>query len=666
MSILTPIALLGLLLAIPILLLYMLRLRRREMLVSSNFLWQQVIRDREANTPWQRLRRNLLLILQLLILLLLVLALARPANVVPTISAGKTVVLLDASASMNALDGPNATSRFEQAQAEARKLVNAMGAGDEMSLIRVSDVTEPLTAYTNQRQTLLNAVNNAQAGQGGGDWETALTLAAAGAAGAEQFNIVLISDGGLGDTLTLPENIPQPIYIPVGSAADNLAITALATRVVPGEAPQLFARVDNYTDQTVSASLVISLDGEIWDATRSQNISARSQRSYVFGIDQPFSTIEATLVYGNTVTDYLALDDSAWTVATDNAQRRVLVVSAQDNVFIDQVLRSLPGVEAFRGNPERETLPGGNYDVYVFDGWLPQTLPDADMLIINPPRNTDLFTLGAETDAARGLEVVAPDDPLMTFLEFNSVNLRRFRPVTGSIDTWARPLVTVPTRTDDADDAGDTEAVLLAGEDAGRQIVLLPFALRDTDLALNITWPILMANMIEWFTPANVIESGANLSVGEVLTLRPNVEADSVRVTLPDASQLVLPVDAETLTFSQTHRPGLYRIDVLAEGDVLQAQAVAVNLFGSGANSNESDIAPVPANAIQLGGAASTDTDTDDEAADADEQFSLQEFWPLLALLALIMLLVEWVAYHRRQRIPTTVTPLERTTALNR
>src|SRR5690606_15632148 len=104
MSFLTPLAFLGALLAIPILLLYMLRLRRREVTVSSTFLWQQILRDREANTPWQRLRRNLLLFLQLLILALLVFALARPFIVVPSVGAGQIALLLDASASMNATD----------------------------------------------------------------------------------------------------------------------------------------------------------------------------------------------------------------------------------------------------------------------------------------------------------------------------------------------------------------------------------------------------------------------------------------------------------------------------------------------------------------------------------------------------------------------------------
>ncbi|NOG51911.1 MAG: hypothetical protein HND48_22610 [Chloroflexi bacterium] len=41
MSFLAPVALIGLLLAIPIILMYMLRLRRRELIVSSTYLWQR-------------------------------------------------------------------------------------------------------------------------------------------------------------------------------------------------------------------------------------------------------------------------------------------------------------------------------------------------------------------------------------------------------------------------------------------------------------------------------------------------------------------------------------------------------------------------------------------------------------------------------------------------
>ena len=284
MSFLNPIALLGALIAIPIILLYILRLRRRETVVSSNFLWQQILRDNEANTPWQRLRRNILLVLQLIILALLVLALMRPAQVVPTITAGKTVILLDASASMSAQD-VDGDSRYEVAQRQANLLLNDLTVDDEISIIRVAEIAEPLIAYTNNFLEVRQAIFDSEVGQGQGDWETALTLAAAGAQGTDNFSIIIISDGGVTQAGQLPENIPAPIYVPVGESSANIAISALATRTLPGQNPQLFAQVQNYDAIENDISLLIRLDGDIWESI-SATISANSARSFVFEVEQ--------------------------------------------------------------------------------------------------------------------------------------------------------------------------------------------------------------------------------------------------------------------------------------------------------------------------------------------------------------------------------------------
>ena len=100
MGLLAPSALLFGLLAVPIIAMYLLRLRGSERRVSSTFLWRQIVRDIEANTLWQRLRRNLLLFLQLLALAALVLALARPYFLGVSGILGDLVLVLDASASM--------------------------------------------------------------------------------------------------------------------------------------------------------------------------------------------------------------------------------------------------------------------------------------------------------------------------------------------------------------------------------------------------------------------------------------------------------------------------------------------------------------------------------------------------------------------------------------
>ncbi len=629
MSFLVPAAIAALAIAIPILLLYMLRLRRREVLISSTFLWRQVVQDYEANTPWQRLRRNLLLFLQLLILLLLVLALMRPFITVPTVSAGKIALLLDASASMTATDIAGQT-RFAVAISQARQIVNNMNPQDTISLIRVAELAEPLTAYTADKNELRRALDSMNVSQGPGDWDTALTLAAAGAAGAENFSIVMISDGGVAGATSLPSNIPQPIYVPVGNSSANVAITALATRALAGEAPQLFAQVTNYGDEPADISLVIRLD-DVLRLSRSGTIPPRSQLPIPFAepIAEPFETLSATLTFDNDVDDFLSLDNRAWTVQNEVKTRRVYYVSQAGNLFLEQALRSLPGVLTFRGNPQNKGLPADAFDLYVFDGWLPNELPAADMLLINPPNTTPLFAVGDAQAATNDIDVSPEESPITAFVDLDEMSLLQYRAVSAA---WAQPLINTPGG-----------PVLLAGEIDAQQIAILPFDLRDSNLPLLIAYPVLMANLLDWFSPANIIPLPDGLSVGEVLPIAPPLLAESLRITLPDGVVRELSVEGESLAFTETEQLGLYRLEVLHGGEVMQAQSFAVNLFGSG----ESDIAPLPEADLQLrlGGGMI--------AAAADEQLGLREFWMWLAAAALLLLTIEWIVYHRRLQVPT-------------
>lgn len=627
MSFLAPAAFAALAIAIPILLLYMLRLRRREVLISSTFLWRQVVQDTEANTPWQRLRRNLLLFLQLLILLLLVLALARPFITVPTISAGKIALLLDASASMTATDVAGET-RFAAAIEQAHQIVNNMNPRDAISLIRVADVAEPLTSYTADKNELRRALDSMSVSHGAGDWDTALTLAAAGAAGAENFSIVMITDGGVGAATSLPANIPQPIYVPIGESADNVAITALATRALAGQPPQLFAQVTNYGAEAAEISLVIRLD-DVLRLSRSGTIPPRSQLPIPFDepISEPFETLSAALTFDNDARDFLSLDNRAWTVRNEVNTRRVYYVSQTGNLFLEQVLRSLPGVETFRGNIENRRLPAEAFDLYIFDGWLPNSLPAGDMLLINPPSSTPLFTLGALIEPTDEIVVSAEESPITAFVDLDEMSLLQVRELSAA---WAQPLIQAPEA-----------AVLLAGQVNARQVAILPFDLRDSNLPLLIAYPVLMANLIDWFSPADIVALPDGVSVGDVLLISPPLLADSLRITAPDGTVTELAAEGETLAYTDTSQLGLYRLEILKAGEVTQAQHFAVNLFATG----ESDITPRPQADLQLGGGLAT--------AEADEQLGLKEFWTLLAAAALLLLAIEWWVYHRRLQTPT-------------
>src|SRR3954454_23726388 len=101
----TPLALLGLVFIPVVIAMYLLRLRRDERVVPSTLLWNRLVADVEANAPWQRLRRSLLLVLQLLVVLLLAALAARPFLERPAGLGRRLVVLV---ATPGALDAAGA------------------------------------------------------------------------------------------------------------------------------------------------------------------------------------------------------------------------------------------------------------------------------------------------------------------------------------------------------------------------------------------------------------------------------------------------------------------------------------------------------------------------------------------------------------------------------
>lgn len=633
MSFLAPLAFLGGLIAIPIILLYMLRLRRREVTISSTFLWQQILQDKEANTPWQRLRRNLLLFLQLIILALMVLALARPFITVPAISSGQTALLLDASASMNALDVEgDGTTRFDAAKQSALEVVNTLSAGNAMTVIRVGSVPEVLVPYTTDRERLRTGIENARPGQSSGDWLAALTLAAAGGTDVEDFTVVIVGDGGIGDANNLPNiAIPGEVrFIQVGDSGENVALTALAIDALPGSPPQLFGQITNYSEVEAEVVLSLRVDDESTPIVSERyTIPASGALPIVSteALNDDFEILEAelTLSVNSQANDFLPNDNTAWAVAGTAGARRVLILT-EGNIFLEQVLNSMPSLEVFRNSPDA-ALPSQPFDLYIFDGDPPSTLPQGDLLIVNPTRSSTLYTVGAETEQIGEVSVAANDDR-MAFVDFEDVSVLSHHIVEDT--GWAEPLI-----------VAENGPLLFAGEVEGHQVAVLTFDPRDSDLPLQITWPVLISNLLEWFSPSNVLAAGGVVKNGDAVVMRPPLEADTVRVTLPDGRTRDLPIERSTLIFTDTEAPGIYRLDILSGGEVIGRQVFAVNLFSP----EESEILPTD---VVIGNEIVTS-----EAREEPGQF---EFWPWIALLALLVLLIEWYAYHRRLRVPTLLS----------
>ena len=626
-SFLTPLALALGALAIPIVLLYMLRLRRIEVPISSTFLWQQLVRDREANAPWQRLRFSWLLLVQLLILAALVLALARPFVEVSTITTGRIVLLLDASASMQATDVE--PSRFAAAREIGLDMVDTLGTDDTMTVIQVSDVPEVLAAASRDKLVLRDAIRSAQASDVSADWTAAMTLAAAGAVGVDELKVVIVSDGGLPPDLP---PVPGDVrFVPVGRAASNLAISALAMSTLPGRAPELFARISNYGDTATDVIFSGYVNSsEVIDWAYRYSVPAEGYVD-IFDIALPedFDTLTTrlTLPRNAAESDYLAVDDVAYAVRDRGGAGRVLLVT-DDNIFLRQIFRSLRGVTLAEAAPG-ESLPEQDFDLFVFDGWLPDTLPDGDLLLVNPPRGTDFFTLGGSVEAGPLLQVNR-DDPRARNLgvTINAVNLREYRALGGI--GWATVLI-----------SDGAAPLVVAGEVEGRQVAILPFDARypNTDMVLQPAWPILIAELSSWFSPQRVSDAAGSLAPGAPVRVRFIEDADEIAVLRPGGERAILQPEGSEAIFADTFQPGLYRLDLRRGGQTLKSEWFAVNLF----DPTESRIAPE--RSVVIG--------TTTIARDAREEKGRREYWRWVAAIGLALLLVEWWVYHRSlRRIP--------------
>jgi len=206
--------------------------------------------------------------------------------------------------------------------------------------------------------------------------------------------------------------------------------------------------------------------------------------------------------------DYLPADNRAYAVRDRAGAGRVLLVT-EGNLFLEQIFRSLRGVELFQMAPA-DALPAEAFDLVVLDGVLPVALPDADLLLVNPPAGMTFFRVGAER-AQAGTVAVHPDDPrtrnLGVYME--TVRVARFRELSGT--AWATTLASV-----------DGFPLVVAGEVGARQVAILPFDARypNTDMVLQPAWPILIAELSSWFSPQRVSDAAGSLAPGAPVRVR--------------------------------------------------------------------------------------------------------------------------------------------------
>lgn len=627
--------------ALPVLLvLYMLKLRRKRLRVSSTMLWEQAAEDLHANEPFRRLRTPLLFFVQLLAIASLSLALGRPA--VPGVGASseRVLLLIDASASMRAADGEAGATRFGEAVARARTILDGLPGSAAVQVGVFAADAETLTTMSTDHRRARRALAAIEPTDQPGRLLPAIELASAllGSKAEDEdrsaaATVILVSDGGFDDvpepleggTLRLERVGPE-----AGTLADNAGIVAFSVRRDANDpaAVQAFLRIQNAAGSSRSVPLATLLDGTTVDR-RAVTLPAADDT----GPGSATETILLTpgdaslLEFRLETEDALASDDSARVILEREPPGEVLLVSpdGEDPVgwIVGDILEAIAGERLRRIGPamlaqrlaESDGLRG--VEAVVLD----RVAPGAAV-----PRPTLSFGVPIgelPVVASRNGQTVDRDE---------IVNWSRSDPVTRGLALDA-VRVAVPAWFDDAatPDArtlarGRLGPVIVHIQDGRHPRIGLAFEPAQSTWALRPSFPLFVAQAFEVLTGSRGASAG-----------RSGTTASTIELELPGTSPMELrgpveisgralgePVDGMVdVVFAPPERVGVYAAPA-------GQPRVAVNLLNGAESSlrvrERVSVGSVPVLAGSGGG-------------------SWREVWAWFVLAAGLLMVLEWLLY---------------------
>jgi Ca-activated chloride channel homolog len=615
MSFLAPIAFLFALALPVVVVFYLLKRRRVTRLTSSTLLWKRYLSESQANSPFQRLRNHWLMLLQLLLLALLMLALTRPFMKGSARPARLRVLVLDASASMQATDVT--PSRFAAAKQEALDWVQGLKDGEQAMVLWAGSTAVVKQSPTSDKTVLTAAIEACQVSDGSTRLKEAIQTATAftyekrGEETAVTGEIHLFSDGAASDLASFENRNLPLVYHRIGKSRRNLGIVAMDIRANP-ESPEdraVFLSIANASSEPLSTEVDLLWGNQIIQ-TQTVQVEGSNQTSVVFKARQQ---VDGVFTARLRLQDELAVDNQASLHSLLPRPIPVILVT-RGNRFLEKGLRGIPYVELQTVLSLSGSIPEAA--LVVLDGITPDVWPS----------NPVLAFLAVPTHALS--EITRQSNPLI-------VDWHRSHPVMRSVamdnvdlaegllpkaPSWGVSLVQSQER-----------PLILAGDWDQRRLVWIGFDALQSNWPLRVSFPIFLANAVEWLNPASTRSSEKMLRPGDAVRLAVRAPIKGIRVVRPDGKVELISSDKDSSEFvyGSTDRQGLYRFEWEAHTNLY-----CVNLL----DSFESNIQP--RDELPFGKYES--------APIASLKPSGRELWRLFAATALGFLLFEWWYFHRR------------------
>lgn len=662
---------------------YIIKMRRRRFEVPFERLWRRVLEQKDANALWKQLKRLISLLLMLLILGIILFAALDPTLGAVSRDARSVVVLLDASASMKAMDGDEAggKARLDVAKERAKELIDSMGGGDMALIMKVDGQATPMSRFSNDGPMLDKIIDGIAASDTPADLTRALGAAADALRDRPNPLIVIVSDGAfpepqLGlvswDKPAPPGQIdatgPAPAtttgaaqwntknlaavdlssvdvrYIPVGRRSDNVGVIAFNVRryIANKAAYEVYVQVQNFSSEPARRQLRLyngstNVDSKTIDllpGERKAEVYAGLPASDDNRLRVSLQPVQVEPGSGINGSDPFPLDDEAYALLPARKKQKVLMVT-EDNLYLEMAMSVYDNVEPFKVKPaEYDAKPSyaDGMDVVIFDEHTPAVvpLPPTSLLYFHPTGEHAPIKVRGELANPRITEL-DEDHPVMRWITMSDVYMDR-----------SNVFTIVPKQGESSLAFSVRDSIIAAKRDGKRKVVAIGFSLpslgRDgaTDMPLRVAFPMLLVNTLDWFAGMTTdLLTTYPTGRRERVPLDGVVGATEAEVTGPDGNLTKAPVIDGLATFYGS-RVGYY--DLVAKdatGTVMARIELAANL----SSVDESDIAP--STELSLGG----------KKLAAPEAFAItrsQKLWIFLVLIAMALIVVEWITYHRR------------------
>jgi hypothetical protein len=597
---------------------YILKLRRRAVPVPFSRIWDSVLRDKQATELFSKLRRMLSLLLQLALLALMVLALGDPRPKEDLREGRHLVLLVDASASMKAVDVK--PTRLAAAKAEAEKIVRGLGAGDRAIVVQLGSAPMPRSSMSGDQTELLQAINAISASDTRADLEAGLAFGRDSLRGLGHPELVVIGDGAYGDTSALGERVSLegavPRFVPIGKSGKNLSISEFSVRRYPLDKSryEVMLEVSNTNDTPADVELELAGDGVVVDVTRLKLGPNERLPRYYQDLAGASRSLTARLKAAPGL-DELPADDVAYALLPERRRARILLVTA-GNTYLEAALLLDEYLDVTQVAPGA-AVPDGRFDVAIFDGVAP-TL-DARIgsaLYLDPPVNGPVPHAGTIEDF--GFDTWERKSAVLRFMSMGDIQVAKghtFKPLPG----------------DKVLGASDHGPILVSGARDGHRFVALSFDPRNSDLVLRIAWPLFVLNSINAFVEE---DTGyvSSFRTGEVWRVAVPGSLGSVSLLEPGGAKHVVPVSDGRAVF-RGELAGFYKLSGGPDDALLSEFAANLSDYA------ESRIEPHKQ--LLLAGKPAT------PVAVAPASFK-SEVWIYLLLAVIAVSLVEWITYHRR------------------